>query len=220
MSKENLVVFDQVDKSIKKNKILEDISFDLKKGEVIGIIGRNGSGKTTILRLASGLSYPTKGRVIVNNREVSPGTFGEMPTEVGVLIESPIFLENLTGFENLNLLSKIKNKINKNVIYTAIKQVGLNPEDNKKVRQYSLGMKQRLGIAQAIMEDPSVVLFDEPTNGLDEEGLDLFEQIINDYKAKGTGFIFVSHRTDEIEKFCDRVFQIEDHTLTLHREKS
>lgn len=219
MLKDKLLIFDKVNKSIKENIILSDISFDLEKGEVVGIIGSNGSGKTTILRLASGLSYASKGKIVVNNKELKPGLCGELPNDVGILIESPAFLQNLTGFENLNILSKIRNKINKEDIHAAIILVGLNPKDKKKVGQYSLGMKQRLGIAQAIMENPSLVLFDEPTNGLDEKGMELFEQIINDYKAKGTGFVFVSHRSEEIEKLCDRVFKIEDHTLILHSKK-
>lgn len=210
---ESILEFDNVSKFIGKQEILRNITFKLNKGEVIGIIGSNGSGKTTILRLASGLSYTTSGKVKVNNKILEPGFFGNLASDVGILIETPKFIENLTGFENLNYLSKIKNIINKEDIEKSLKMVGLNPLDKKNVRSYSLGMRQRLGIAQAIMENPNIILFDEPTNGLDSNAVDLFEKIINYYKDKGTGFLIVSHNMDEVKRFCDRVFKIEDKTI-------
>ncbi|MCU9809626.1 ABC transporter ATP-binding protein [Paraclostridium sp. AKS46] len=210
---ETLLEFDNVCKCIGKQEILRDINLKLNKGEIIGIIGSNGSGKTTILRLASGLIYASRGKIKVNNEILEPGFFGNLAKDIGILIESPKFIENLTGFENLNYLSKIKNIIGKKEIEDALIMVGLNPLDKKKVNSYSLGMRQRLGIAQAIMENPNIILFDEPTNGLDSKGVDLFEKIINSYKDKGTGFLIVSHNMDEIKRFCDRVFKIEDKTI-------
>lgn len=217
MSEEKVLIFDKVDKNIGKHEILNDVSFDLKKGEVVGIIGSNGSGKTTILRLASGLSYPSKGTITINGKVIKPGMVGDLPSGVGILIESPTFMQHLTGFDNLRYLAKIQDKIHKEDIHTALRKVGLNPNEKKKVREYSLGMRQRLGIAQAIMENPNLILFDEPTNGLDEEGKKLFGEIINEYKKRGTGFLFVSHSREEIQKFCDRVFKIENRTLVLHK---
>lgn len=210
---ENLLEFDAVSKSIGRYEILRDITFELKKGEVVGIIGSNGSGKTTILKLASGLSYVTKGQIKINGKRLEPGFWGNIPSDIGILIESPKFISNLTGFENLNYLSKIRNIITRKDIENSLKIVGLNYLDKRKVNQYSLGMKQRLGIAQAIMENPNIIILDEPTNGLDCDAVDLFENMINDYKKRGTGFLIVSHNMDEMKRFCDRVFKIEDKTI-------
>ena len=210
MSKDKLIIFDRVDKYIKGNKILIDVSFDLKKGEVVGIVGSNGSGKTTILRLASGLSYATKGKIIINGKELKPGLFGELPNDIGILIESPTFLQHLTGFENLNILSKIKNKINEEDIYTTLKLVGLNPEDKRKVREYSLGMRQRLGIAQAIMENPSLILFDEPTSGLDLFHMRQVANVVNQVANAGRTALVVTHDPEFILRCCNYVLHLEN----------
>ncbi|HHT7143187.1 TPA: ABC transporter ATP-binding protein [Bacillus cereus] len=215
MSNNSIVVFNKVDKSIGKQEILKNVTFNVEKGEVIGIIGANGSGKTTILRLASGLSYTTNGEIFIEGKIVKPGMVGNLPSGVGILIESPNFIGHLTGFENLYYLSKIRNEINENDIYETLKEVGLDPKNKKKVHEYSLGMRQRLGIAQAIMEKPNLILLDEPTNALDKEGVELFAKIINKYKNMGISFIFVSHSTEEIQRFCDRVFKIENRGLLL-----
>ena len=218
MTEDKAVIFSNVNKVIKKREILNNISFDVKRGEIVGIIGSNGSGKTTILRLASGLSYATSGDIYISNQKIEVGKVGGLPQNVGILIESPKFLEHLTGFENLDLLSKIQGKINSAKIREVLELVGLNPNDKKKVREYSLGMKQRLGIAQTTMEEPNLILFDEPTNGLDKEGLEIFEKIIYKCKERGTAFIFVSHSMEEIKKYCDRVFKIENKTLVLQQK--
>ncbi|MCJ7841737.1 ATP-binding cassette domain-containing protein [Lederbergia sp. NSJ-179] len=213
MAAEKRIVFHQVDKRIGEQSILKDVTFDVRVGEVVGIIGANGSGKTTILRLAAGLSYPSAGDIIINEKRVQPGLVGNLPGGIGVLIESPTFLDNLTGFDNLYYLSKIRKQINKDDIYQTLKQVGLDPNNKKKVKAYSLGMKQRLGIAQAIMERPDIILFDEPTNALDREGISLFGNIIDECKKRGTSFLFVSHSMEDIQNYCDRVFKIENQTV-------
>lgn len=213
--KENIIKFSNVSKIIKQQEIIKDVSFDVKVGEVVGIIGGNGTGKTTILRLASGLSYATSGEIEVNGIAVKESMLGVIPPKIGILIEAPTFIKELTGFDNLNYLAKIRNEISKEDIYQAMEDVGLDPKNKKKVSTYSLGMRQRLGIAQAIMEKPELILFDEPTNGLDTGGIELFEKIVKTLKKKGTGFIFVSHSMEEIDKLCDRVFKIEDKKIVL-----
>lgn len=220
MNKEKAVVFENVSKTIGKKEILKDVSFDVNKGEVVGIIGDNGAGKTTILRLASGLSYASGGNVFIDGKKIFSGITGGLPSDVGILIESPKFLENLTGFQNFYLLSKIQKIIDAAKVEETIKLVGLSPKDKKKVREYSLGMKQRLGIAQAIMESPSLILFDEPTNALDKEGMILFDEIIRTYKEAGSAFIFVSHSMEEILRYCDRVYKLEKMTLCLKNKDS
>jgi ABC-type multidrug transport system, ATPase component len=215
--KEVRVKFKEVGKIIKQHEILAGVSFEVDMGEVVGIIGENGSGKTTILRLASGLSYATSGAVSINGQVVKEGLWGELPPRIGILIETPTFMKDLTGFANLKYLSQIRNAISTKDIKEAMKQVGLEPENKKRVGAYSLGMRQRLGIAQAIMEKPDLILFDEPTNGLDQEGIELFEKIVCCMKKKGTSFIFVSHSKNEIERLCDRVLRIDNKTIVKYK---
>jgi len=215
--KEVRVKFKKVGKTIKQNEILENVSFEVNRGEVVGIIGENGSGKTTILRLASGLSYATSGEVSVSGKIIKEGLWGELPPKIGILIETPTFMKDLTGFANLKYLSKIRNEITTEDIKKAMRKVGLEPENKKRVGAYSLGMRQRLGIAQAIMEKPDLILFDEPTNGLDQEGIERFEKIVYELKKKGTSFIFVSHSMHEIEKLCDRVLRIEKKEVVAYK---
>lgn len=200
-------------KNLGKHTILENVSFQVRKGETVGIVGTNGSGKTTLLRLIAGLSYLSKGTLNIMGKQVKPGVMGGMPKNIGVLIEAPSFIGHQTGLDNLNNLAQIQKKISKKDVQDSIRKIGLDSSSRKKVKQYSLGMKQRLGIAQALMESPPLVLFDEPTNGLDTKGRELFYEYVQDLKEQGTGYVFVSHHQHEIEEFCDRVLKIEDKTL-------
>lgn len=219
MSNEYVVEVEKVSKKIGHDVILKDISFNVEKGQVVGVIGANGSGKTTLLRLIAGLIYPTEGVVKVNGKRVHPGMLGDMPEGVGALIETPSFLPNVSGFLNLLYLSKIRAEITKQDIIQIMQEVGLDPKSTKKVSKYSLGMRQRLGIAQAIMEKQSLVLFDEPTNALDTNGAEIFEEIIKKRKAEGISFIFVSHDMAEIERFCDKVYKIKNQSLVLQENE-
>lgn len=218
MSKNSIIEFKNVSKKIGSKDILSDISFEVNKGEVIGIIGSNGSGKTTLLRLASGLSYSTSGEIRFNNKMLKPNKDIGIPHNTGILIENPIFIQNMTGFKNLYYLSKIRNEIGKEEVLNSMKKVGLDPNSKKLVSEYSLGMRQRLGIAQAIMENPDLLLLDEPTNGLDETGFSLFEDIIEEFKNKNSGIIIVSHDMNSIKRFCDRVYLVEDKKLILQNK--
>lgn len=215
MNNEIILRFKNVSKSINKTNILNDINLDVLKGEVVGIIGKNGSGKTTLLKLASGLSYPTKGDIYFFDKKLKQGFVGDLPQNIGVLIETPTFISNLSGFDNLYYLSKIRKVIKKDDIVKIIEKVGLDPNNKNPFRTYSLGMKQRLGIAQAIMEEPDLILFDEPTNALDDTGVEVFASIILEYKEKGKSFILVSHNMEEIKRFCDKVYKIDNNTLKL-----
>ena len=205
MSSEAILRFENISKNINRTEILKNINFEVERGEVVGIIGKNGSGKTTLLKLVSGLSYPTKGEIYFFDKKLEPGFVGRLPQNIGVLIETP----------SLYYLSKIRNIISKDDITEMIEKVGLDSNNKNPFKTYSLGMKQRLGIAQAIMENPDLILFDEPTNALDDTGVEIFANIISEYKQKGKSFILVSHNMDEIKLFCDKVYKIDNYTLKL-----
>lgn len=213
---QTLIELKNIEKKYKNESVITNLNFSVSSGEVIGIVGENGSGKTTIMRLIAGMSYPDKGSVNVNGKNITPG---ELAEDIGVLIDTPVFLTNETGFNNLYYLSKIKNELSKEGIRSVIKKVGLDPDLKKKTKDYSLGMRQRLGIAQAIMEKPKLILFDEPTNGLDVEGVNILEGIIHDLKSEGTSFIFVSHNKEEIERFCDKVYRIVNKELIKEQKQ-
>lgn len=197
--------------------ILKDVNLEINRGEVIGIVGKNGSGKTTLLRIILGLNYANEGEVIVGEKKVTPGILGDLPVNVGALIETPKFLPQFSGLKNLSMLALIKDVISEKDIRNVIRRVGLNPESKIPVSKYSLGMRQRLGIAQAIMENPELILFDEPTNALDTTGVETFSEIVKELSNKGTSFIIVSHRKEEIDMLCDKVYKIENSTLTIFK---
>lgn len=208
------IKFKNVTKKISNNTILKDVNLSVYKGETVGIIGSNGSGKTTILRLAAGFSYANGGEIYVFGEKLVPGFAGNLAKNTAALIETPHFLPYWSGFNNLFHLSKIRNYINRKDIEAIMNKVGLDPQCKQKVRAYSLGMRQRLGLAQAFMEKPSLILLDEPTNGLDKEGVKLFSALVEDAKKDGASIIFVSHHDNEIRQFCDRVFKIENCLLS------
>jgi ABC-2 type transport system ATP-binding protein len=214
----SILLIKALSKKLGNKYILKDIDLKVNSGEVIGITGKNGSGKTTLLRIIIGLMYPSKGEVSIEGRKLTPGFLGNLPTNVSALIENPNFLPGFTGFQNLKMLASIRNKINDEDIKKTIELVGLEPSNKKHVSKYSLGMKQRLGIAQAIMESPKMVLFDEPTNALDDEGVKIFSQIVSNMKKNGTGFIIVSHKKEDIDTLCDRVYRIESGQLNVVKE--
>ncbi|MFD2368852.1 ABC transporter ATP-binding protein [Brevibacillus sp. GCM10020057] len=209
--------FHHVFKKLGKKTILEDINLSVHAGEVVGIVGTNGSGKTTLLRLATGLVYPDQGHVYVGGNKIYPGLLGVLPTSVGAVIETPSFLPQYSGLKNLTLLAGIRGKISQDTVISTMRKMGLDPSSKKTVHTYSLGMKQRLAIAQAIMENPDVLLFDEPTNGLDEQGVNIFSTVMQEQIQRGTAILIVSHHKDEIEEYCDRVFSLENRTLKQKR---
>jgi len=172
-----------VTKKFRENTVLSNVSLEIEKGTVTGLIGRNGSGKTVLMKCICGLISPTSGSITVQGNEV--GKDVDIPDNIGVIIETPGFLPNFSGYNNLMQLAKIRRKIGKAEVRAAIQRVGLNPDDKKHVGKYSLGMRQRLGLAQAIMEDPDILILDEPLNGLDKEGAADMRQFLLGLKEQG-----------------------------------
>lgn len=200
-----------LNKTIKGKEILNNINLTLEKGKVYGFFGRNGSGKTMLFRAICGLIKPTSGEIRVNGKRLHKEI--SFPESVGVIIESPGFWSYYTGFENLKVLAGIKNKITDNEIKKALEKVGLDPEDKRTFKKYSLGMKQRLAIAQAIMERPELIILDEPTNALDEEGINLVRNILLEEKLRGATILIASHNKEDIEILSDYKYKMSDGKL-------
>lgn len=204
---ETVVHVKNVTVRMKNQVVLERINLQLDEGKIYGIIGRNGSGKTMLLRVLCGLVRPSEGEVWVLGREI--GRAGAFPDEVGAVIETPGFLPQYSGLKNLKLLASLRNRIDEDDIKEAIRLVGLDPENKKPVRTYSLGMRQRLGLAQAIMEKPRLLLLDEPSNGLDQEGVRDLRILLQNLRSKGVTILLTSHSREEIETLCDAVYYME-----------
>lgn len=203
-----------VSKTIKNNPVIKDISMELQSGAVYGFKGINGSGKTMLMRLISGLIRPSQGEISMNGKIL--GKDISFPNSIGVFLENPAFLDAYSGFNNLKLLASIKSVASDDDIRNTLLRVGLDPDSNKKYKKYSLGMKQRLGIAAAIMEKPEIVILDEPTNSLDEDGVDLVKHIVRNEKERGA-FVIVSCHDEEILKgMSDEVFLLEQGRLIGH----
>ena len=203
-------------KSFKSAEVLKNINLTLESGKVIGLKGKNGSGKTMLMRAISGLILPTSGKVYINDKEL--GRQISFPPSIGILIENPSFISNYTGFKNLKILASIQNRISDDEIRDAIRKVGLDPDDKRTFKKYSLGMKQRLGIAAAIMERPDIVILDEPINALDEAGAGLIKGLLDEHKANGSLIIIACHDTEELNYLSDEIYEIYDGEITGHIE--
>ncbi len=211
----NAISIKNLTKKFKDVTVLDDISVDFETGKVHGLIGRNGSGKTMLMKCICGIVPYKIGEIRVNDKVI--GKDVDIPENVGVIIETPGFLPNYSGFNNLKFLAKINNKIGANEIRSAISSVGLNPDDKKHVGKYSLGMRQRLGLAQAIMEDPDILILDEPMNGLDKDGVKDMRQYLLDLKARGKTILIASHSAEDIDVLCDTVCEMDKGVLTKIR---
>lgn len=203
-------------KSFKSAEVLKNINLTLESGKVIGLKGKNGSGKTMLMRAISWLILPTSGKVYINDKEL--GRQISFPPSIGILIENPSFISNYTGFKNLKILASIQNRISDDEIRDAIRKVGLDPDDKRTFKKYSLGMKQRLGIAAAIMERPDIVILDEPINALDEAGAGLIKGLLDELKANGSLIIIACHDTEELNYLSDEIYEIYDGEITGHIE--
>ncbi|MCR4731450.1 MAG: ATP-binding cassette domain-containing protein [Saccharofermentans sp.] len=197
------IKIENASKKIKDTVIYENIDMVCESGSIVGLIGKNGAGKTMLLKSICGLTDYTGGEISVLGKKI--GKDVEIPDSIGVIIEVPGFLPNLSGYKNLKYLADIKGKIGKDRIFEVIRQVGLDPESKKHVGKYSLGMRQRLGIAQALMEDPEILLLDEPMNGLDNKGVADVKEILKDLRKKNKTIILASHHMEDIDELCDKV---------------
>ena len=202
----NTIDLENVSKTIRNNEVLRSISLHFESGNIYGFVGRNGSGKTMLFRLIAGLIKPTTGTVKYNGKAL--GSELDIIPRLGLVIENVGLYPEFTGLKNLKMLAKINRLIGENEIREAIVRVGLDPDDRRTVRKYSLGMKQRIVLAQAIMEHPDVLILDEPTNALDEDGVEQIRQLIREEKERGALVLIASHNKEDIAALCDKIYSM------------
>lgn len=203
-------------KNFGEEKVLKGVSRKFEQGQIHGIVGNNGSGKTVLMKCICGFLKPDAGEVLVDGKRI--GRDADFPENMGIIIETPGFLPNLTGIKNLKLLASLKRKISQEDIRESILRVGLDPDMKKPVGKYSLGMRQRLGIAQAIMEDPVLLILDEPFNGLDKGGVLQMRNLIKSLRAEGKTILLASHNQADIDELCDTVCEMDAGRMTMIRE--
>lgn len=205
-----IVKVENVTKYFKQEKVLDDVNMNLETGHIYGIVGKNGAGKTVLFKIIAGFIKPSSGKVTVAGKII--GVDRDFPDSLGLIIETPGFLSQYNAYQNLLYLANINNKISKEDIKESIRMVGLDPDSNKKVGKFSLGMRQRLGIAQAIMENPNLIILDEPMNGLDKKGIEDVKELLLKLKGDRKTILMASHYAEDME-ICDEVFQMEDGKL-------
>lgn len=206
-----MIKIENITKKFKENTVLNNVSINFEKGKIHGLIGRNGSGKTVLMKCICGFIPVTSGSITVRNKVISKKN---VPENIGLIIETPGFLPNYSGYRNLKFLADISGKANKNAIIRSIESVGLDPHSKKHVGKYSLGMRQRLGLAQAIMEDPDLLILDEPMNGLDKDGVKDMRDYLLKLKEQGKTMLIASHSAEDIEILCDTVCEMDKGVLT------
>ena len=212
---ETVIEVKHASKKIKEVQILTDVNLNIQKGEICGIIGRNGSGKTVLLKSICGFMPLTEGEILQNGKRI--GTDTEFIEDAGFIIENPSFLPMKSGYKNLKYLASIRNLADEKRIRECLELVGLVEDADKAVGKYSMGMRQRLGIAQAIMEDPSIIILDEPMNGLDNQGVEEMRNLFLKLKEEGKTFLIVSHNREDIEMLCDHVYMMDHGVLSVQR---
>lgn len=203
----NEIIISGISKTIKSTEILRNIDLKLQGGKIYGLYGSNGTGKTMLLRAIAGLIHIDSGSIVINGKQLHKDS--DFPESIGVIIENPEFWDGYTGFENLKMLASIKKKIKDQAIKDTLERVGLDPSDKKTVKKYSLGMKQKLGIAQAIMERPDIILLDEPTNALDKKSTENIRGIIAEEAARGAIVVIASHVEADLN-ICDIRYEMSD----------
>ncbi len=192
---------------IEKTVILDGISMNLEKGKIYGLIGRNGSGKTMLMKCVCGFVRPTAGEIRVQGKRI--GTDVDFPENIGLIIENPGFIPYYSGWKNLKMLADINRRITREQIADAMRLTGLDPGLKRHTGKYSLGMRQRLGIAQAVMEDPDILILDEPMNGLDKDGVADMRKVFLQMKEQGKTMLIASHNADDVKFLCDHVWEME-----------
>ena len=202
-----MIVLENVSKTFKDKTVLQKTDLTIENESITGFIGRNGSGKTVLFKLICGLLRPATGTITVDGVRI--GKDADFAPDVGVLIETPGFIGYESGLRNLRDLAAIRKKIGVEQVKEAIRLVGLDPDDKKRVGKYSLGMRQRLGIAQAIMEDPKLLILDEPMNGLDKEGVDEMRTVFSKLRDEGKTILLASHSAEDIDLLCDAVYELD-----------
>lgn len=212
---DNCIEVLNVSKSFGEEKVLKNVSHTFEKGKIHGIVGNNGSGKTVLMKCICGFLRPDSGRILVNHEEV--GKHRDFPDNIGIIIETPGFLPHLSGFQNLKILASLRKIANDHIIRDTIQLVGLDPDMKKPVGKYSLGMRQRLGLAQALMEDPGLLILDEPLNGLDKNSVLHIRSLIKDLRTQGKTVILASHNQMDIDELCDTVCEMDGGVLTVVR---
>lgn len=207
----SLIELRNVSKSFKGLSLFENLSVSFEKGKIYGIVGHNGSGKSVLFKMMCGFIFPDQGSVIVNGEEL--GKNKRFPENFGIIIDKPGYLGDKTGFENLRYLADIQNKISDEKIKEILERVGLSHTIMQKVKNYSLGMKQKLAIAQAIMEDQDILLLDEPFNGLDVDSVENIRGLLKSLNNQGKTIFLTSHNNEDIDILCDHVFRVRNYSL-------
>lgn len=211
-----IIKIEDLSLTLNKQTILDHINITFEEGLIYGIVGKNGSGKSMLFKCICGLVYPTSGKVFVSQKEI--GKDVDFPEDTGILIEMPGLMPHYSAFKNLHILANLHNKIGKQEIRQVLEKVGLSADDKKIVKKYSLGMKQRLGIAMAIMENPKILILDEPMNSLDKQGIEDVRDLLKKMKAEGKTILLTSHNFEDITALCDRVYEM-DHGKIWENKK-
>ena len=210
---DNMIEVKALNLTLQRTQILKNINVCFEKNKIHGLIGRNGSGKTMLMKCICGFVRPTSGSVTVDGKII--GKDIDFPESLGLIIETPGFIPYYSGYRNLKLLAGLRKKIDKEKIRETIRLVGLDPDLKRHVRKYSLGMRQRLGLAQAIMEDPELLVLDEPMNGLDKDGVRDMRKYLLDLKEKGKTILIASHSAEDIAVLCDKTYEMERGVMTV-----
>lgn len=205
---ETMIEVTDLVKKYQDQEVLKKISCTFEKGKITGLIGRNGAGKTVLMKCICGFVIPTEGEIRIDGRKLRGRKEADL-TKIGMIIENPAFLEAYTGYQNLAFLARINGIIGKEKIRKTLRMVGLDPDSRKKVGKYSMGMRQRLALAQAVMEDQEILILDEPMNGLDNRGVEEMRKLLLEFRGQGKTILLASHSQEDIRVLCDKIYEMD-----------